>query len=62
MYRLTDRRHNVAQETLQRYRHLLHENGFLDCHEFETELRELWQIGYQEVKDIFEDMLQRYPQ
>ena len=62
MYRLTDRRHEKARDVLERYRHLLHDHRSLDCHQFEHELRELWDIGYQELKDIFEDLLRRFPQ
>lgn len=62
MYRLTDRRHSQARDALERYRHELHDNRYINCDRLEEELRELWHIGYQELKDIFEDMLRRFPQ
>jgi len=56
MYRLTDRRRKKAQRILDAYK-LKHDAGQpMSAKSFEKELRECWNIGYQELKDIIEDL------
>jgi hypothetical protein len=52
MYKLTERRFAKAKPILNRYRMQLHETGFASARGLEKELRDCWNIGYQELKDI----------
>ena len=57
MYRLTERRLAAAREILDRYADWLQERRRIDPGMLEKELREIWGIGYQTLKDIIIDML-----
>jgi len=57
MYRVTDRRLNKARNILEQHRTSLHKTGSMDTIGFEMELRECWAVGYQEMKDLAEDLL-----
>jgi len=53
MYRLTEDRFEKAKPILERYRTALHNRGKFDARRLEKELRECWDTGYRQVKDIF---------
>ena len=57
MYKLTDRRLKKALPTLEKYRSQLYSNFWFDVWALEKELRDCWDIGYQELKGIAIDML-----
>ena len=57
MYRLTERRLAAAQEILDRYADWLQDRHGINSAMLEKELRDVWDIGYQELKDIIIDML-----
>lgn len=57
MHRLTERRLASAQAILERYRADLFDRHSFNAQSFERELRELWKLGYHEMKSIARDML-----
>ncbi len=57
MYRLTTRRLQKAKDVLEKYRTLLRAKLAFDAGQLEHELRQCWDLGYQELKDIMADML-----
>lgn len=57
MYRLTEKRLARAEGILEKYRAELFAKRSFDALIFERELRELWKVGYQEMKSIAGDML-----
>jgi len=61
MYRLTDHRFQQAEGILEEYRALLHTNFEYSTGQFENKLKECWNVGYQEIKDILIDLIKRYP-
>ena len=61
MYRLTDIRFQKAEHILDKYRKLLHENFQYDTGLLENELRECWDVGYQELKSILKDLIKKQP-
>ena len=61
MYRLTKRRKEKAREILDRYTQQLYNQRSIDG-PLERELRELWKVGYQELKWIMIDMLEKHPE
>ncbi len=56
MYRVTPRRLKKALPILERHRGELHKSGQMDALVFEMELRECWDVGYQEMKSLAEDL------
>ena len=56
MYRLTDRRLAKAEHLLEKYRSELSEHGRFNVTVMDRELKELWDIGYQELKGVIIDM------
>lgn len=59
MARLTDRRFHSAKLILDRHNKRLLETRFLDAGGFERELRELWGMGYQELKWVMIDLCKK---
>lgn len=59
MYRLTDRRLASARPILQRYHDQLMKHHSIVVSKLEQELRDLWGIGYQELKDVIIDMVKK---
>ena len=57
MSRLTERRLEKARPILEKYREDYLCNGRIETGQFENELRACWNMGYQELKDLIEDML-----
>jgi hypothetical protein len=57
MYRLTNRRLSAATTILEKYRAKLFGSHQIEPMHLEQELRDLWDIGYQELKDVMIDML-----
>ena len=57
MYRLTERRLAKALDILEKYRAQLRKRVCFEPRCFEGELRECWDVGYREMKDLAEDML-----
>ena len=62
MYRLTERRKVKAREVLDRYTRQLHDSRAIVAGQFEHELRQLWRLGYQTLKDIMIDILSNHPE
>lgn len=60
MYKLTERRLEAAELILERYRAELIECGLFHAGSLERELRDVWSIGYQEIKDIMIDIVKRH--
>lgn len=56
MYRVTPRRLKKALPILEHHRAELHKSGRMDARGFEMELRECWDVGYQEMKSLAEDL------
>ena len=52
MYKLTERRLNKARSILDEHKSILDTHGTIDVGAFEMSLRECWNLGYQELKDI----------
>lgn len=61
MYKLTDRRLVSASSILDAARASLVERGSFNVSTFEHKLRETWDIGYQEIKDVMIDIVKRHP-
>lgn len=61
MARLTDRRFEQAKPILDRYRDKLAQSQNHSFHAgfLEKELRELWRMGYQELKGVMKDLSRR---
>ena len=59
MYKLTDKRFKRAEPVLERYRKQLLEKQRFHATALERELRDLWDIGYQELKSIMIDLLRK---
>lgn len=59
MYRLTDLRFAKAEEILERHLAHIHAGHHIDALGMEMELRECWNIGYQELKPIMEQLMAR---
>ncbi|HUU11629.1 MAG TPA: hypothetical protein VM431_13965 [Phycisphaerae bacterium] len=57
MYRLTQPSMRKAELILEDYRKRLYKHFRFDARSLEIELRGCWNVGYQELKDIFRDML-----
>ncbi len=62
MYRLTERRKSKAREVLDRYTRQLHDSRAIPSDLLERDLRQLWGIGYQELKDVMIDILSNHPE
>ena len=60
MYRLTDQRLAKAKHLLEEYRGKLAEHGRFNVTTLDHELKQLWDIGYQELKDVIEDMYKKH--
>jgi len=50
MYKVTERRLKKAEPILERFRMQLQKSGKVDAHRLELDLRECWNVGYQEMK------------
>jgi hypothetical protein len=61
MYTLTDRRFQQAEDIFEKYQGILIKNLEYDTHDFELELRNCWSVGYQEIKSILIDLIEKYP-
>ena len=61
MYTLTDRRFEKAKDILEKYNTQLYKNLRYDYSAFEFELRECWDTGYREIKDILIDLIKKHP-
>ena len=61
MYKLTDRRFHAAELILEEARASLIEHRSINSSTFENQLREVWNIGYQEIKDVMNDIVKHYP-
>lgn len=61
MYKVTDRRFQKAESILEEYRDSLNKNLDYDTHAFEMELRNCWDVGYQEIKDLLIDLIKKHP-
>ena len=59
MYRLTEKRLARAEGILEKYRAELFAKRSFSAESFERELRELWKVGYQQMKSIARDMLNK---
>ena len=59
MASLTERRFTKAKPILDQYRDQLHTSGRISTSDLEHELRECWNIGYQELKGIVLDLSKR---
>ena len=57
MYKLTPRRLEKAKDILEHYRETLFLRFTYNTDQFEKALRECWNLGYRELKDIATDML-----
>lgn len=57
MYKLTERRLAKAKELLDNSAALLAKKRGINCMEFEMQLRECWDTGYREIKDIMQQLL-----
>jgi hypothetical protein len=53
MYKLTERRLEKAKPILEKYRAELHGSGSVMARDLERELKDCWNTGYRELKDIF---------
>ncbi len=60
MYRLTERRKVKAREVLDKYTRELHDTRGITAGQLEHELRQLWVLGYQNLKDIMIDILSNH--
>lgn len=60
MYKLTESRLKKAEPVLERYRAELIEVGCFSASAFERELRDIWKIGYQDLKDVMLDMYREH--
>ncbi len=56
-YRLTERRLDAARDILDKYAEQLRRSKRIDSMGLEHELRETWDLGYRELKDIMSDLL-----
>jgi hypothetical protein len=52
MAKLTEKRLADAAEVLEKYRNWLQQNGEIYCPQFEKELRDCWDTGYQTIKTL----------
>lgn len=59
MYKLTKKRLQAAKPILDQFEEQLRIHRFVVVGQLESELRRLWGIGYQELKDVFIDMLKQ---
>lgn len=61
MYKLTERRFDDAEAILEDARASLIERGAFNASVFERQLSEIWNVGYQEIKDLMNDIVKRFP-
>jgi hypothetical protein len=59
MATLTEARFKKAKAILDRYNEQLLQTGKLDFHAFESELKGVWKLSYQELKHILIDLSKR---
>ena len=59
MKRLTDRRFSQAEPILLKYKNKLDAGKLTNVSFLENELKECWDVGYQNLKLIFEDLALR---
>ncbi len=59
MASLTPRRFEKAEPILKKYREQLHRTGDTSACDLEVELRACWNLGYQELKEIFIELSKR---
>jgi|LGOV01.1.fsa_nt_gb HJR/Mrr/RecB family endonuclease len=60
MYHLTEHKKIKARDVLDRYTRHLHDHRSMDAGGLERELRQLWGLGYQTLKDIMIDILSNH--
>jgi hypothetical protein len=60
MYRLTHKRKKLARDILEKWTRELHDRRWIDARLMEHELRECWQLGYQELKDLMIDTMENH--
>ena len=62
MCRLTDHRKTEAREVLDRYNQQLHDTRKICRSDLELKLRDIWGLGYQNLKGIMIDILSNHPE
>jgi hypothetical protein len=62
MYRLTQRRKDMARDILDRHAKCLHDTRWMDIGGLERELHDLWGLGYKTLKGIMIDMMSNHPE
>ncbi|RLB92252.1 MAG: hypothetical protein DRH26_06655 [Deltaproteobacteria bacterium] len=60
MKKLTKRRKDTAKDILERYTIYLHDNKSIPVKPFELELQNVWDMGYQSIKDIMIDIVKNH--
>ncbi|QDV62187.1 restriction endonuclease [Crateriforma conspicua] len=60
MYRLTEKRKREAQTVFDKYTRDLHDHRWINTTRLEAELRSIWDLGYQEIKDVMIDMAEHH--
>jgi len=61
MYTLTNRRFQQAEGIFEKYQDVLFKNLKYDTGDFERELKNCWDVGYQEIKSILIDLVKKHP-
>jgi hypothetical protein len=59
MATLTEARFDKTKAILDRYNERLLQTGKLDFHAFEADLKDIWKLGYQGLKQIIIDLSKR---
>lgn len=60
MNELTPDRKEIAKDILARYTIALHNNRRISVTPFELELRQVWNMGYSEIKDVMIDIIKNH--
>jgi hypothetical protein len=56
MSELTPEQFEQAKDIIEKYRDCLFRTKWMNAHSFEREIRELWQLGYQDIKELIEEL------
>jgi hypothetical protein len=56
MSEITVAQFEQATDLIEKYRTWLFKTKWIDVHAFERELRELWDLGYQDIKPLIEEL------
>ena len=59
MYKLTERRFGATKHIFEKYREKLFANREFNAHNFEKELRDVLDTGYQELKDVIIEIVRK---